>query len=274
MALEISSPQNPRIKDVIRLRDRRGRQKQRRFIIDGLRELQRACNSSLEISEVYYDAAACQQQPEQELLARLEAGPTELVAVSSRVMERLSYGQRRLTMIAVAKSPALQNLSELELNTHAFVIILEAVEKPGNLGAILRTADASGVAAIILSASTEDIFNPNAIRSSCGAIFHIPIIHTSHDDLEGWLERHQFTTYATRVNGAMNYTEANYTNRSAVVLGAEATGLSANWHPQNSQAISIPMLGIGDSLNVSTSCAVICYEALRQRLQQAATDIC
>ena len=182
-------------------------------------------------------------------------------------MEKLSYGQRQLGMVAVASTPALLTLSDFSLTTEAFIIVLEAVEKPGNLGAIMRTADAAGVDAVFLSGGTDDLFNPNTIRSSSGAIFQLPAIHTQHDELQSWLKGNAFKTFATRVDGAINYTQANYTGRVALVMGTEATGLSNNWDNQNSSAISIPMLGIGDSLNVSTSCAVVCFEALRQRSQ-------
>ena len=267
MTLEIASPQNPRIKEVVRLRDRRGRQKQSRFIIDGLREIQRACASTLAIEEVYFDISQCQQEAERATLAILQNNGVKLIEVSGRVMEKLSYGQRQLGMVAVASTPALRTLSDFSLTSEAFIIVLEAVEKPGNLGAIMRTADAAGVDAVFLSGGTDDLFNPNTIRSSSGAIFQLPAIHTQHDELQSWLKGNAFKTFATRVDGAINYTQANYTGRVALVMGTEATGLSNNWDPQNSSAISIPMLGIGDSLNVSTSCAVVCFEALRQRSQ-------
>ncbi len=267
MTLEITSPQNPRIREVVRLRDRRGRQNQSRFIIDGLREIQRACATSLIIEEVYFDTAQCQQGPEHTTLSILQKGGIKLIEVSGRVMEKLSYGQRRLAMVAVAKTPPLRTLEDFTAKPEAFIIVLEAVEKPGNLGAIVRTADAAGVDAVFLSGGTHDLFNPNTIRSSSGAIFHLPVIHTQHDELESWLDDNAFKTFATRVDGAINYAQANFTGKVAFVMGTEATGLSNDWNHQNSSAISIPMLGIADSLNVSTSCAVICFEALRQRSQ-------
>jgi len=267
MILEITSPQNPRIKDVIRLRDRRGRQKQRRFIIDGLRELERASNASISIETVYFNLDACQDSSSEEMLSHFEVDGIELIKVSERVMEKLSYGQRQLNMIAVARIPAPYELANLDVTQDSLIIVLEAIEKPGNLGAIVRTADASGVCAVILAEGSDDIYNPNAIRSSCGAIFHLPVIHAELDSLQSWLKTYSFQTLATRVDGAINYTEANYSGRTAVVMGTEATGLSGAWNNDNSTAINIPMLGIGDSLNVSTSCAVVCFEALRQRSQ-------
>jgi len=267
MTLEITSPQNPRIKDVIRLRDRRGRQKQKRFIIDGLRELERARNASFSIETVYFNSDAIQATSPQELLAQFKEDGTELIQVSGRVMEKLSYGQRQLSMIAVARTPAPHELVNLDVRANSLIIVLESIEKPGNLGAIVRTADASGVCAVIVAEGSDDIYNPNVIRSSCGAIFHLPVIPSDLDSLLNWLETHSFQTLATRVDGAINYTEANYGGRTAVVMGTESTGLSRAWNNDNSTAINIPMLGIGDSLNVSTSCAVVCFEALRQRSQ-------
>lgn len=265
MTIEITSPQNPRIKEVIRLRERRGRQKQKRFIIDGLRELQRAWEAGLTVQEVYFAPAACQNRTEQNTLSLLESHGTELIEISSRVMEKLSYGQRKLPMVAVANTPMIGSLPDLELPLNALIIVLEAIEKPGNLGAIARTADAAGIHAVILCEGTDDIYNPNVIRSSCGAIFHVPIVDTNHVELQAWLHDNTFKSYATRVDGAIDYTQADYTGRTAIIMGTEATGLSHNWFDANSSAITVPMLGIGDSLNVSTSCAVVCFEALRQR---------
>ena len=175
MTLEIVSPQNPRIKEVVRLRDRRGRQKQSRFIIDGLREIQRACASTLTIEEVYFDISQCQQEAERATLSILQNNGVKLIEVSGRVMEKLSYGQRQLGMVAVASTPALRTLSDFFLTPEAFIIVLEAVEKPGNLGAIMRTADAAGVDAVFLSGGTDDLFNPNTIRSSSGSIYDVSI---------------------------------------------------------------------------------------------------
>ncbi len=265
MAIEITSPQNPRIKEVIRLRDRRGRKRQERFIIDGMRELRRAIDADFKILEVFYDEAMGQDPEISHLLNTATDLEAELIAVPERVMEKLSYGQRVLPLIAIAQIPAPVSLEDLSLSDNTLVIVLEALEKPGNLGAILRTADASGVDAVIISDGNRDLFNPNAIRSSCGAIFHLPVISSSHGELIAWLDDRDFQSFATRIDGAIDYTQVDYTGRTALVMGTEATGLSEHWNNENSTAISIPMQGIGDSLNVSTSCAVVCYEALRQR---------
>ena len=269
MAIEITSPQNPRIKDFVSLRERRGRQSQRRFIIDGIREIHRARAAKLRITEVCFDPQLCQDVSERNLLSALEADDAVLIEVSSRVMEKLSYGQRQLPLIAIAEIPSGKSLDDLTPNENALVVILEAIEKPGNLGAILRTADAAQVQAVILSNGKDDLYNPNVIRSSCGAVFHLPVINATHAEVEHWLASHKFNTFATRVDGAIDYTRGDYQGRSAIVMGAEATGLSDNWHADNSTAIRIPMHGVGDSLNVSTSCAVICFEALRQRTATA-----
>ena len=265
MAIEITSPQNPRIKEVIRLRDRRGRRRQERFIIDGIRELRRAIDSEFEILEVFYDEAMVQDPKISQLLNTATDLDAELIGVPERVMEKLSYGQRVLPLIAIAQTPVPISLEDLSPSNNTLIIILEALEKPGNLGAILRTADASGVDAVIISDGNKDLFNPNTIRSSCGAVFHLPVISTSHKELITWLDGHAFQSFATRIDGAVDYTQVDYTGKTALVMGTEATGLSERWNNENSIAISIPMQGIGDSLNVSTSCAVVCYEALRQR---------
>ena len=150
----------------------------------------------------------------------------------------------------------------------ALVAVLEGIEKPGNVGAILRSADAAGVSAVIAVNLATDLFNPNAIRASAGTIFSLPFVATSSESAREWLDERDFQVLATRVDGAINYTEANYTGRTAIVLGSEAQGLSGDWAGDDVNAIKLPMLGVADSLNVSVTAAVLFYEALRQRGQR------
>jgi TrmH family RNA methyltransferase len=148
---------------------------------------------------------------------------------------------------------------------HPLVVVLEGVEKPGNLGALLRSADAAGVSALVLADSRVDLYNPNAIRASLGTIFSLPVCEAASGEVLAWLQQHELQIFAARVDGSVPYTERDYRGPTAFVLGAEATGLTSAWNAPDITAIHLPMRGIADSLNVSATAAVLFYETLRQR---------
>jgi TrmH family RNA methyltransferase len=179
-------------------------------------------------------------------------------------MEKLAFGNRVEGLVAVAEPPR-RTLADLALPADALVAIVEGVEKPGNLGAILRTADAAGIAALVVSDGGTDLYNPNAIRASLGAIFSIPVCQAATDATLEWLRISAFRILATRVDGAALYSEADFRGRVAIVLGSEARGLSPAWDTAEAISITLPMLGSVDSLNLSATAAVLFYEALRQR---------
>jgi len=260
----ISSLQNERVKELVRLRTRQGRQQQHRFTIDGIREIERAQQAKYTFLETYFCDARCSASDRTLIAALTEQGATA-IEVTSSVMDKIAYGQRTLALIAVVETPDSIELTSLEVTNSEVVFVLEGIENPGNLGAIARTADAAGVAAIILADSECDECNPNAIRSSAGAIFHLPVVHDTSLHIQKWLQSHHFNTFATLVDGSCCYSEVNLTGRTAIVFGTEATGLTDLWNSTNSQAISVPMCGIGDSLNVSTTAAILAYESQRQR---------
>jgi len=145
------------------------------------------------------------------------------------------------------------------------VAVLENVEKPGNVGAILRSADAAGISAVIVADAGTDLYNPNSIRASAGTIFSMPLAACSSAEALAWLRQHAFQIFAARIDGAVDYARVRYSGRSAVVLGSEAEGLSSVWQGEDVTSVQLPMCGIGDSLNVSVTAAVLFYEALRQR---------
>ena len=259
----ISSLQNERVKELVRLRTRQGRQQQHRFTIDGIREIERAQQAKYTFLETYFCDARCSAS-DRTLIATLTKQGAAAIEVTSSVMDKIAYGQRTLALIAVVETPDSIELTSLEVTNSEVVFVLEGIENPGNLGAIARTADAAGVAAIILADSECDECNPNAIRSSAGAIFHMPVVHDTSLHIQKWLQSHHFNTFATLVDGSCCYSEVNLTGRTAIVFGTEATGLTDLWNSTNSQAISVPMCGIGDSLNVSTTAAILAYESQRQ----------
>ena len=263
MAIQITSLQNPRIKEMIRLRDGRHRRKQGRILIDGVREIARAMQAGIVPGEVVYCPQLCQEASAQDLLVTAEER-SELIEVPPQVFEKLAFGARTEGVVAVAPTPQA-SLTNLTIDKNSLVVVLEGVEKPGNVGAVLRSADASGAGAVIVADGRTDLFNPNAIRASLGTIFTVPVAEASSRLTLAWLRQRDFSVYAARVDGSVVYTEANFTGPSAIVLGSEAEGLTNVWSGEDVQAVRLPMLGVADSLNVSVTAAVILYEALRQR---------
>jgi len=264
MPTQITSLQNPRVKDAIRLRDGRHRRKQGRILIDGVREIGRAMQADIVPSELFFCERLCQEPACREILALAERRQVELIDVSEPVFEKLAFGARAEGIMAVAPTPQ-SSLSDLALDDDAMVVVLQGVEKPGNVGAVLRSADASGAGAVIVADGRTDLFNPNAIRASLGTIFTVPVAEASSRETLDWLLNRQFSVFAARVDGSVLYTEADLTGPSAVVLGSEADGLTDVWSGSGVQAVRLPMLGVADSLNVSATAAVTLYEAVRQR---------
>jgi len=164
--------------------------------------------------------------------------------------------------------PPENSLEKIKLSQNPLIIVLEAVEKPGNLGAILRTADAAGADAILVCDPLTDIFNPNTIRSSLGCVFSVPVVACSSHEAIHWLKSKSIQIFTTYLEASINYLDANYTQPTAIVSGTESTGLSQQWINAADQNLIIPMLGIADSLNVSVSTAIVLFEALRQRRSQ------
>lgn len=257
---KITSVHNPRIKAAMRLREPRGRNQQGRIIIDGVREIGRAVESGLRLAELFVCPPMCDARSQWVVEQAMEAA----IEVTPDVFAKLAFGERAEGLVAVAATPDC-GLARLQLGPQALVAVLERLEKPGNLGAVLRTADAAGVAAVIVADSRVELYNPNAIRASLGAIFTLPVAAADTKTVLEWLRANRFAIFAARVDGDLNYTQANLRDRSAVVLGSEADGLSETWTGPGITAISLPLLGRLDSLNVSTTAAVLFYEALRQR---------
>ncbi len=260
----ITSVQNPRIKVAARLRDRQGRNDQGRIVIDGLREIRLALAAGIDVIELYFFSGLCENEEHQRLLAEAEQQGAELIEVAPHVMEKLSFGHRVEGLVAVAQPPQ-KSLADLKLGADPFVVVVEAIEKPGNLGAILRTADAAGVSALIVADGRTDLFNPNAIRASLGAIFTVPVCAANGDEALAWLREQKCRLLATRVNGSAEYTQADFRGSVAIILGSEAHGLSERWQSADVSTLRLPMLGRVDSLNLSATAAVLFYEALRQR---------
>jgi len=261
---EITSLQNPRIKAALRLRSGRHRRKQGRFLIDGAQELGRAIRAGIRVLEAFFCPGQTELAEVKEIIHLLEHNNIPLWYVSRPVMEKLVYGDRQEGLVAVAEIPS-RCLEELVLPEQPLIAVLEGVEKPGNVGAVLRSADAAGVSAVLLADCPVEIWNPNTIRASLGCVFTMPMAISRSLQVLDWLRQRGMRMYAARVDGSILYTEADLRPPAAIVLGSEAEGLSPIWAGPDIQAIRIPMRGQADSLNISVAAAVLFYESLRQR---------
>jgi TrmH family RNA methyltransferase len=263
----ITSLHNPRVKAAVRLRDRRHREKQGRIRIDGARELLRAIQGGVPLVEAFVCESLCDSEDTRRVLGALPDCGAEILHVTEAVFNKLAFGDRADGVLGVATMPC-PALSDLTLPENPLVAVLEGVEKPGNVGAVLRSGDAAGLSALVVADGRTDLYNPNAIRASLGTIFTLPVCTATAQETLDWLRRQGLVIYAARVDGSVIYTEVDYRGPAAVVLGSEAEGLSSVWMANDVTPIRLPMLGSADSLNVSATAAVLFYEALRQRSQQ------
>lgn len=274
MTVSISSAQNPRIKEAVRLRDRRGRDRQERIRIDGAREVRRALDAGVPIVELFACVEWCESDDARYVLSRCEASeggpymrgspPPPLFTVTPQVFEKLAFGERSDGLVAIA-SPPTPSLADWRLPTDPLIVVLDGLEKPGNVGAILRTCDGAGVDGVIVCDGGTDLYNPHVIRASLGVVFSQAVCAATRGEALAWLRGHQVRIVAARVEGAKRYSDVPLTGPLAIVLGAEDQGLAAEWSGPDVEPISLPMLGVADSLNVSAAAAVLCYESRRQR---------
>ena len=289
----IRSLQNPRIKQALQLRNAGKRRELGLMIIDGVREIQQAIQAGIEIKEIF----ALEEQPSTENDHRAKTNPSpdddrtsdrspiephdrgsflaschplKMSFVSAAVMERLAYGERSVPYVAIAKQPSLflKNLKLRHRHSNSaiqseqgLILVIDRVEKPGNLGAMLRTADAVGVSAVLLSDPICEVWNPNAIRSSLGAIFQVPIATAASEAIIDWLRAQNFQILAARLQQSETYQKVTLQNRVAIVVGSEAEGLGSNWIQDAIEGVRLPMQGSVDSLNVSVSAAVLLYDS-------------
>jgi TrmH family RNA methyltransferase len=198
------------------------------------------------------------------LIAEVEGRGVEVVTLSKAAFEKASYRDAPDGVLAVAAMQA-RALDELGVEEDALLLILDGLEKPGNVGALLRTADAVGASAVILVGGGIDLYNPNLIRSSMGSLFAVPVYQAQEGELHSWLEQHELQLVAATPEAERCYWDADYRSATAILLGAEHAGLARVWRDEATVRVSIPMTGLADSLNVATAGALLLYEALRQR---------
>lgn len=261
----IESPTNPKIKALVKLRQRKSRDEQALMIIDGVKEINLALKNNFKLLELYF----CQELMEEEdaqLLEKARKQNSAIIKVNKRVFEKITFGNRAEGFVAVA-GQSRKNLDDLSLGKDCVLVVLESIEKPGNLGAIMRTCEAVGVEGIIVCDGKTDIFNPNCIRASIGACFSLPIVEAGVEAALKWLKEKQIKIISAVPAAKLEYWEADLGGPCAIIFGSEDKGVSKVLSDSSDLKVTIPMKGEVDSLNVSTSAAIILYELLRQRNQ-------
>lgn len=258
--VKIISLDNQKIKDLLSLYKNKKRQEAGLIIVDGFREIDLACQAGLEIVDLFYCPEIAKNNPEK--FSNLSAD--KIIEVNETVFKKICYKEKPDGFLALIKRPN-HDIKKLKLSKKPLIIVLEAVEKPGNLGAIIRTAYAAGVNAIIINDGKTDIYNPNVIRASEGLIFFQPIFNLSLKETLKFLKDNKIASFAAGTSGATDYLEADYNQGCAIVLGSEDKGLSSAWLEKTDDIIKINMKKGVDSLNVSVSAAIIIFEALRQK---------
>ncbi len=256
----ITSTQNPKVKSLLSLEKPRERRRQQQFIIEGTKEIGLALQAGYKIGNLFYCVDIF---PERDLKA-LHIEDKFLVPVTKEVFDKIAVRENSGGVIAVAEMKA-HRLDDVQLGSNPMVLVLESVEKPGNLGAILRTSDAAGVDAVITCDPQTDFYNPNVVRSSLGCVFTKQIASATSEETIAWLKKNNIAIYCTYLKASIPYNEVDFKRPSAIVMGTEATGLSDIWVKNSSANIIIPMQGKIDSMNVSTAAAVVIFEATRQR---------
>jgi RNA methyltransferase, TrmH family len=265
--LEITSPANPRIKQLVALRRRRAREHAGVTLVEGLAEIELALAAGVAPVTLYYCPALADPQS-LPLAARAAAVGAEVVQVSRPVFEKISYREGPDGWLAVVPS-VVSTLDNLELGPRPLVLVCAGLEKPGNLGAILRTADAAGVAAVIAADPVTDWGNPNVVRASKGTVFAVPVAAGTSAQVLDWIAGRGLQIVAATPDADQLLSGTDLTGPTAIAVGAEQTGLPSEWLEGADHRVRIPMFGKADSLNVSISAAIITYEAVRQRMQAA-----
>jgi len=261
----IQSRQNPRVKNLVKLRERKHRDRQERFLVEGLRELGHAIGSGFTVEEVFFCPELFPSEAHRDFVDGLRReGTVRLSRMSENAFEKVAYreGPDGLIGVGLQEASALQ---QLKLPANSLLLVIEGLEKPGNLGAILRSADAAGVDAVILADCVIDRYNPNAIRSSQGLVFALPVLSADSKALAEWLRANGIRSFATTPDTETPHWSVDYTGPTALLLGSESDGLSKFWLETADARIRIPMAGRADSLNVAAAAAVCLFEARRQR---------
>jgi TrmH family RNA methyltransferase len=256
----ITSTQNPKVKNLLALEKPRERRKQCLFVIEGKKEIGMAIEAGYKIGNLFF----CEELISINEVNAMAKSDQLIIPVARDVFEKIAIREGTGGVLAVAEQKT-HRIEDLTLSKNPLILVVESVEKPGNLGALLRTADAAGLDAVIISDPQTDFYNPNVIRSSIGCVFTMPIASATSEETIAWLKKNNVAIYCTYLKASKPYHTIDFTTPSAIVMGTEATGLSDIWVKNSSSNIIIPMQGVIDSMNVSTAAAVVVFEAKRQR---------
>ena len=260
----VDSPKNTEIKSLLKLKDRKHRDAEGLFLIEGRREVTRAVQAGVRLRALYLCPEMSAPAGMAPLVKELELIGIESVRLSEAAFRRLSMRENPDGALALAETWSLDP-EDVDLPADPLVLITSGLEKPGNLGALLRTADSAGADAVFVTGGGTDLFNPNVVRASMGSMFARPVLQVDEDRLLEWLDRRGFKLLATSPGAHLSYWDADLTGGCAIVLGTEHQGLSMAWMEAADELVLVPMHGMADSLNVATTGALLLYEALRQR---------
>ena len=261
---QITSAHNDGIKHLVRLRERREREKEQLTVLEGYRELTRADEYGMGLTEAWFSPELFLGENEFPLLERLNAKGVRLFQVPPHLLTKVTYRDRPEGLVAVARM-LKHELSGIPVRENGLYLLAESIEKPGNLGSMLRSADAAGVDGMILCDKNTDIYNPNVIRASTGALFSVPLAESTSQEAFDFLKSNHIPMLAATPHAEKIYTEVDMTGPVAIVVGTEQYGLTELWMKHADLPVRIPMLGKIDSLNVATATTILLYEAARQR---------
>lgn len=271
--MDITSTANPKLKHVVKLRTCSVREETGEMIVEGYRECRRALDNGYKPHAIFH-CPECYLKNENEpaLVEECRQLGAEVYACSRACFNKIAYKERPDGLLMVGPHVSIK-LEELKLPPNALVIVTEAIEKPGNLGTILRSADAAKVAAVIVCDRTTDIHNPNVVRASTGTMFSVPVVEATSDEALRFLKARGFSILAATPHAEKLHFEVDLTGNVAIALGAEQYGLTAKWMDGADLRVRIPMLGLADSLNVSAAATILVYEAVRQRLAKGVDQV-
>lgn len=273
MHTELTSPANPRIKHVVKLRSCSTREECGEMIVEGFRECRRALDNGYRPSAVYHcPELYLKNENEPQLVADAQKAGADVFTCSKTAFIKMAYKERPDGLLMTGPHVAVK-LADLKLPPSALVIVTESIEKPGNLGTILRSADAGGVAAVIVCDRTTDIHNPNVVRASTGTMFSVPIAEATSEEALAFLKARGFKILAATPHAEKLHSQVDLTGNVAIALGAEQYGLTEKWMDGAELRVRIPMLGLADSLNVSAAATILVYEAVRQRIAAGAVEV-
>ncbi|MCF3651430.1 TrmH family RNA methyltransferase [Synoicihabitans lomoniglobus] len=262
----ITSLQNPRVKQLVKLRDRRPRDAAGQFLVEGYRQIRRALDKGFAPVELYFSPEwfPGDQGNEPELIAAAAAAGARIYQLNKSAFAKVAYRERPDGLLAVLPQWR-HTLDDLALSPMPFLLVVEAIEKPGNLGTILRSADAAGVDGLIVCDPVTDLFNPNVVRASTGVVFSVPVVIAESGAVRAWLRDRGIRSVATTPAATILHTDMNLTGPMAIVMGSEQYGLSDDWLREADDKVRIPMAGQADSLNVAMATIITLFEAVRQR---------